>query len=163
MTTMTNQPGHPNPVITVTATAHRGESPHRQSNSTAQQSARYVGPTRDPAKWAMAIHATYGFLIGVARSGETVAYGEIYKLVPAAIGMKIDRWHTSDLLDATSEKSMASHDVILSSLVVRQREALPGVGFERLAAKSGRTEPRNETEEASVKRLQHECWEAFGA
>ena len=161
MTTMTNPPERPNPVTTVTATTHRGKSPHRQSNSTTRQSTGYVGPIRDAAKWAMAIQATYGFLIGVARTGTTVEYGDIYKLVEAAIGMEIDRWHASDLLDAVSKKAVASHGVMLSSLVVRQREGLPGFGLRRLAAELGRTGPRNETDEAFVERLQRECWEAF--
>lgn len=161
MTTMTNQPRPSSTVTTVIATTQCRESPHRQSNSTAQQRARYVGPTRDAAKWAMAVQATYGFLIGVARSGATVEYGEIYKLVPPAIGMEIDRWHTSDLLDATSKKAVASHGVVLSSLVVRQREGLPGLGLRRLAAELGQGGSGNETDEAFVERLQCECWGAF--
>ena len=79
-----------------------------------------MGPKRDLAQWAMAVQTVYGFLTWVARSEGKVESGDIYKLAEAAIGMRITRWQTSDLLDAILRKAAATHDVMLSRLVVPQ-------------------------------------------
>ena len=131
-----------------------------EQKDSAEAAETYIGRVQNPDEWATAVKTTYDFLVGVATEGGKAEYGDVYRQVEAATGMKVGPYQDEDLLREVTEKSIASHSGVLSSLVINKKTRQPGKGFFKLIAEKGLADLKAEPRPAIVRRLQKECWAA---
>lgn len=109
-----------------------------------------LGPESTPVEWDAAVEAARSVVIGAARRGEKITYGELRVAAYEATGMKVGHSMFGRLC---METNRASDQCLLSSIIVKTDTGEPGRGFVPYA--------RSQGFDAPVETLQRMTFEHF--
>lgn len=97
-----------------------------------------LGSIATPHEWTIAVDAARQVTIDAARRGQTITYGELRVAAYEATGMKVG--HNS-FANLAMESNRKSDRCLLSSIIVRAEDGMPGDGFLPYARSQGFIEP----------------------
>ena len=101
-------------------------------------SIKALGSVSTPHEWDLAVAAARAVTIDAARRGKTITYGELRVAAYEATGMKVGHNSFANLAMETNKKS---DGCLLSSIIVRAEDGMPGDGFLPYARTQGFSDP----------------------
>jgi len=79
------------------------------------------------------VDLTYKLLVGIAKSGDLINYGELYSQIDVDPRDPRQRHYASEILESVNNISMKEHSVMITAVAIDKEKNISGGGFFTLA------------------------------